>query len=477
MRQSRWMPLVRDGAVPSMDFMASRSIMEPYWRLNRCIVAISTVLNHPTKRAAPPKAHSTLPTVPPADLPRVRRKDFDPYLKDIGPQWNTFQRALAQSTRERSNSTTTIEVDPDGLQASPISPSISMASAGMARTRPMPSLDTVPPTFFDPDFNLTNPATFALVTEMNLTSNDPRGLLLEQDPASISYSVPLLERLSHYADTVEGHLVQEIQARSSSFFSALTNLHDLQSESERCLRRIADLKSMLMQIDEKGAKNGLELVREDMKITHLRKLEDGVKLVKDVNEMRTIAKGLAGAGEWSDALNVVENVQALMDYKPPDSSPAGQRLSTVGEEEANSFETSPVLPPVDTTKLPTALQDVSLRSLHALGSLPTELRTLSSQIASMLADEFAAVNRQDLSFRTDNTLLPETAKLEDEQMLKERLSPLVMGLMRTGDGGVKDGLERWREVVMGEVRSAVMRVRNSHLLFTNLRNSNSMSNI
>ena len=54
--------------------------------------AISTVLNHPHKRHAPPKAHSSLPSVPPADLPRVRRKDFDSYLKAITPEWEKYQQ-------------------------------------------------------------------------------------------------------------------------------------------------------------------------------------------------------------------------------------------------------------------------------------------------------------------------------------------------------------------------------------------------
>lgn len=270
---------------------------------------------------------------------------------------------------------------------------------------------------------------------------------------------------------MEGHLVQEIQARSSSFFSALTNLNELQSESERCLRRIADLKATLTQIDEKGAKKGLELVREDAKIIRLKRLEDGVKLVKDVNEMRTIARGLAGAGEWSDALNVVENVQALMDYKAPGSlsseSREAKRLSTVGEEDANSLSISPILPPVDTTKFPPALQNVSLRSLQAFASLPTELRTLSAQIASTLADEFSAVARQYLVLRTENALEIE-ANHEEEQIIKERLSPFVVGMMRTGDNGLKDGLERWREMVMSEIRSAVKQVCNYNLRFYSL---------
>ncbi|KAG8799942.1 hypothetical protein FRC18_008154, partial [Serendipita sp. 400] len=354
--------------------------------------AISTVLNHPTKRAAPPKAHSTLATVVPADLPRVRRKDFDPYLKDISPHWEVFQRNLEHTARKRNNSITQyddVEADNEEQALSPLSPSMKMDSVQTARgRRTMAALDTVPAIFFEPGFNLTNPELFAHVTEQSTSEGH-----LVQDPAAISYSVPLMEKLSHYADTVEGHLVQEIQARSSSFFSALTNLHDLQSESERCLKKISELKVMLNQIDEKGAKKGLELVREDNKVSYLQRLEGGVKLVKEVHSMRGIAQGLAGAGEWRDALNVVENVQSLM--TPISSSDqttvAGpeMQLPTVGEEspgEESTFETSR---PASTNKLPTALQEVSLHSLRAFESLPNDLRDLTVKIASTLSHEFA----------------------------------------------------------------------------------------
>ncbi|KIM19939.1 hypothetical protein M408DRAFT_334212 [Serendipita vermifera MAFF 305830] len=430
--------------------------------------AISTVLNHPTKRAAPPKAHSTLPSVVPADLPRVRRKDFDPYLKDIAPQWDLFQRTVAQSTRQQQESLARSQEEiftSSDEPMSPISPTTSLASVrttrASAQPRPMTSLDTVPSIFFEPEFNLVDPVTFALVTEQSITSHGA----LEQDPAAISYSVPLLEKLSHYADTVEGHLVREIQDRSASFFSALTNLHDLQSESERCLRRIGELKSMLVQVDEKGAKKGLELVREDLKVVQLTKLEDGVKLVKDVHDMRTIAQGLANAGEWSDALNMVENMHALLDHAPqppptPRTADPERRQASIAEEDEDlSLVTSSQTPNGTTvsSKLPLALRDISLQNLQAFSSLPTDLRNLTTQIASTLSDEFAAVSRQDLILRADESSQTPSQdhKEEVENSLSERLTPVLIGLLRTGENGLKEGLDKWREILMSDVRSAV----------------------
>jgi vacuolar protein sorting-associated protein 54 len=328
------------------------------------------------------------------------------------------------------------------------------------------SLDTVPAVFFDPDFSLVDPVTFALVTEQPLSRRDNGSL--EQDPASISYSVPLLEKLSHYADTVEGHLVREIQDRSASFFSALTNLHDLQSESERCLRRITELKSMLTQVDEKGAKKGLELVREDMKVTQLTRLEDGVKLVKDVQDMKAIAQGLAGAGEWSDALNMIENLHALLEPTPQGPTPqAGetqrQNYSPITEEGEEGTGTPMPSPTRNTarSKLPTALRDVSLQKLQAFVSLPADLRILTTQIASTLSDDFAAVSQQDLILRAEESERRQSqghTQADAEHALRERFVPMLTGLLRTGENGLKEGLEKWREVLMADVRSAVKKV-------------------
>ena len=330
----------------------------------------------------------------------------------------------------------------------------------------MTSLDTVPSVFFEPAFNLVDPVTFAMVTEQSLSTHGS----LEQDPAAISYSVPLLEKLSHYADTVEGHLVREIQERSSSFFSALTNLHDLQSESERCLRRISELKSMLTQVDEKGAKKGLELVREDMKVVQLVKLEDGVKLVKDVHDMKTIAQGLANAGEWSDALNMVENMHTLLDHRPATPQTAEpesrrRRHASIAEEEEDASSLPTPIPTPNgsavPSKLPSALRDISLQNLQAFTSLPADLRNLTTQIASTLSDDFAAVSRQDLILRASESgrRVLQSHTDEEEHALRERFVPMLTGLLRTGDSGLKEGLEKWREILMGDVRSAVKRVR------------------
>lgn len=418
--------------------------------------AISTVLNHPTKRAAPPKAHSALPFVQPAVLPRVRRKDFEGYLQDVAPEWERFERNRLSVVENHS-------------------PFLSSGSSSTLATtipqRPIPSLSTVPPVFFDPAFNLGNPSTFALVTEQPATQGGSRLPGTDIDPASISHSLPLLDKLSHYADTIEQHLVREVQARSSSFFEALTNLHDLQSESESCLKRIGELKGMLEDVDEKQAKRGLAIVKAEAEVDQMDDLQDGIKIVKDVQNMKGIAQGLVAAGEWSDALRVVENIQTLWDRSVA-SSESKEALSNTSTLLQRQLD--PRLPPVaespTRTPSPSSISTTmpeapfSLSSLRAFAALPQDLRALSFQIASSQNSELIAVLRLDLDYRITSN---EIRNPDDDLAVRDQLRSLLHGLLRTN--GMKDAVVKWRESVIAEVRACVKQVHQNFLVYRSLQ--------
>ena len=372
----------------------------------------------------------------------MRRKDFEGYLRDIAPEWERFERARLSLDQLEDSSTTQLQT-----------PTTSSAPRLFRSTssHPIPSLDTIPPIFFDAAFNLGNPATFALVTEQPSATDPGSGQAI--DPASISYSLPLLEKLSHYADTVEQHLVREVQARSSSFFEALGNLHDLQSESERCLRRITELKGMLKDVDEKQAKRGMEIVRSEVQIEEMVKVEEGVKVMKDVHDMKGVAQGLVAAGEWGDALNVIENIQHLWDHTsaetltapPPAATPATGLVAVAESPLPSPARTPPEAPP-----------SISLAVLHAFSSLPQDLRALTLQISSFLSSEFVAVLRIDMGSRIE---MGDTRTAEDDLTFRDQIRPLLLGLLRTN--GVRDAIVGWGDVAMADVRASVKRVSHS----------------
>ncbi|KAH6918384.1 retrograde transporter [Coprinopsis sp. MPI-PUGE-AT-0042] len=467
--------------------------------------AISTVLNHPHKRHAPPKAHSSLLSVPPADLPRVRRKDFDSYLKAITPEWEKYQQnsqlgkegqaqidaarfAIPEEDEEQEG-----EDGEDGA-TTPRKPA-PLSFQG----RQIPPLESVPQIFFEQNLSLGDRATFDAVTEQStidpvtptpssvrtkFTHPDSDDAAL--DPLSPSYSLPLLEKFSQYADTVEQHLIREISIRSTSFFAALTNLRELQTSSTECLTRIQSLREKLKQVDEGTAKKGLELVRVKRKEDRVKEVADGVKMISGVVEMVSVAKGLVSAGQWGEALEVVEELEEMWESRTEEERPANPdasvkpvngtpKLETMSEDDEDDSSPTPesrangappngLYPPTPSSRLSHPVHPVPLSTLTAFASLPSHLQKFTMEIAASLSAEFVAIMKDDWTSYVESDRPIRASEDKDvnigrdetrDQSLKDRLKPLLLNLVRTK--GLKEGMLSWREVILIEFKSLVVK--------------------
>ncbi|KAL0566590.1 hypothetical protein V5O48_015421, partial [Marasmius crinis-equi] len=352
--------------------------------------AISTVLNNPHKRQAPPKAHSSLPAVPPADLPRVKRKDFDGYLRAIASEHSKFE------------SSHTAEAPAEG---------------GQPASSSLPPLDTIPDIFFSPSFNLADPTTFNQVSE-------------SADPTSLSHSLPLQEKLSHYLDTLEIHLSHEITLRSSSFFTALSNLQTLHSESTTCLSQITRLRGMLAEVDDRIARKGLEVVRVEQKMRNVAKIEEGVKGLEQVVGITGEAREAVSVHKWDQALGVLGTLDGMWEEKAAVSSSSSLLEPMLEEPEETAT----------TAKRPL---DVPLSAFTAFSALPTHLRTLTLEIAARLSEELVGILKEDF------TRFVETKAKRDSETFKEALNTKISALIRTN--GLKEATLSWREVVLGDL--------------------------
>ncbi|KAH8117189.1 Vps54-domain-containing protein [Phellopilus nigrolimitatus] len=437
----------------------------PDWSSSRYgFNAISTLVNSPHKKSAPPKAHAPVPPVIPSQLPRVRRKDFDAYLKAVAPEWEQFERTVQVSQEGQADAFASglAQMEAD----LPITPRTPRFTHGPS----IPPLESVPSVYFEPSFDLSDPQTFASVTEQRVGGEET------QDPAALSHSLPLLEKLSHYADTIELHLISEVSRRSSSFFAALTNLNELQTESAQCLERIRKLRGMLRDVDEKGAKKGLEVVRLERKLSNMCDVREGVKTMQGVGEMIGVARSLASGGEWSAALGVVEGIQGMWEQEstqqqqveagPTKPKPKGRSskrnsmLSSVPESISEEGMSERI------TSSKAQRSTISLSSLNAFASLPDHLRTLTLEITASLTSELVSVLQTDLLTQMDlsskSVSSPElgstevdAARSERLTLIQDRLQPLAQGLKRTN--GLSDSIVKWKEVALAETRASVKR--------------------
>lgn len=433
--------------IPSTSSVSLGALPSDWSSSTQGFNAISTVLNNPRRSQAPPKAHSWLPPVSPAPLPRVKRKDFDPYLRVITPEW------------ERLMHTTQLSLDelPQLNNGSAPHPSSSetLSTRARAQMKSLTPLSSVPSVFFDSEFDLSDPRVFDAVTERQQGDEDV------SDSYSISHSLPLLEKLSHHADTVEQHLVREISLRSTSFFAALTNLQDLQTESQGCLVRLSKLRKLLKEVDEKSAKRGLAIVRKESKLKNLRSVSEGARELGAVVEMIGVAKGLVGAGQWGEALDVIDGIEMLWDPTPVDSvastKPAMRRRSS---RKANGrtpiLPSTPESPPPeeeDSGSKESNTPSIRLSTLNAFASLPSHLRALTIEITSSLTSDLVNVLKVDLLDRIKHTNNGFESASNVNLTLSDRLLPLLSGLLRTK--GVREAITSWREAVAQEVRETV----------------------
>lgn len=411
------------------------------------------MVNNPHKRSAPPKAHSSLPAVPPADLPRVRRKDFDAYLRSVAPDWERFKQNVEQGREgvaqiDGPSSSQHLTVGGLGQEDIPFTPKTPRPLPG----KPLPPLETVPEFFFDSKFDLGDPRTFNQVIDWEELHENELSFV---DPLSVEHTQPVLDSLSHHADTIEQHLVREISLRSTSFFAALANLQDLQSESEQCLDRIRHLRGLLKDVDEKGAKKGLEIVQRENMLQNIATVKQNVKFVGGVVEMTGIAKSLVNAGQWGEALDVIDELHSLWDADtkqntsqqptpPPRIDPRSPALQTVPE----SPPESPT--PGSSSHSKKSTGAVPISSLQAFAALPSHLRDLTLEITTSLTSEVVNVLRQDLTERIDGSNGGKNPEGGLRLSLKDKLRPLLLSLARTN--GVREVTLSWKEVVLTEVR-------------------------
>ncbi|KAG8717274.1 hypothetical protein FRC09_014523 [Ceratobasidium sp. 395] len=446
--------------------------------------AISTVLNNPRTKPNPLKASKApQPPIHSPELKRIRRKDFDPYLKTIGPAWQRFEQNRKEALNPSPAFGTSITPLSPGLEdrnqfhSSTSLPPDPSSSNGGSRTNLAP-LSSVPSVYFDGSFDLSDPRTFATVTEQSA------GAVQQHTPASptdIALNQILQEKMSHYMDVVEQHLVREIAIRSAPFFAALSNLQDLQTEGAACLSRIARLKSQLNEVDSCQARRGLQVIHLQTKRDNLTQLQKAVRDIREVAEMSTMAKHLDDEGDYFAALGLAESIEMLLQRKEAPKDPPAEALSTssrpsryTAHESREVFSLPTVIesPDAPTTAFPkndlvsnsrdpvspaSAEPPVDLTSLVSLSELPLKLVGLKTNISGSLQKDFLALLTEDLVKQTANLGSSSSVESSSNAMRPEawtaQLRIVLDGLLRTD--GVERAFASYKEVALSQINMLV----------------------
>ena len=425
-----------------------------------------------------------------SDLPKVSRADFVPYIDSIKEEyavWSRLQNALVEPPiLEELHDEETQDLDEDQVkrrQAVKDALDSSNLDQSVRSKRELPTLEAIPQIFFQESFNLANPHTFDEVTTGTTSSDAQSSLRPSSDTARSDTSGEvdqvLQEKLTHYLDVVEVHLSVEIRVRSASFFSALSNLQALDTQSAEALKQIAMLKKMLQEVDESVARKGLDKMRQCRRRQRLNDLDFAIERVKEVLRALEQAEDLGEAGETQSALDLADELEMewnsghLINEATPDVTesgstsrkPAHAGLSIISEdqEEESSLPSAAPHRQRRRSRKSSHHPPVRIARIAALSSVPTRLAKLRQYISHLLETEFVAVithdARENLSAYQAAAGQWQGAEVDGQSLqqqahtvLEGRIGTVMIGLTRCGNAATDSAISAWRSALLAEVR-------------------------
>ncbi|XP_027339652.1 vacuolar protein sorting-associated protein 54, chloroplastic isoform X1 [Abrus precatorius] len=361
------------------------------------IQSLSSILNNPHSSDATSWVgwwSSSTAVAPPEFAPiasakaasDISRSDFQTYLSPISEPYHRFEDIRNHATKEIN------DIVPDG-----------QGEALVACLREVPSL------YFKEDFRLEDGATFRAACPFS----------------NVSENLMLQEKLSHYLDVVELHLVKEISLRSSSFFEAQGQLQDLNAKILHGCTQIRHLKDTIRLLDADLVHSARQIQELNGTRTNLLALLQKLRLIFYVNQALSALKLLVAAADCAGALDVTDDLQHLLD----------------GDE---------------------------LTGLHCFRHLRDHVIGFIESINSILSAEFIRASLHDAA-ETDVIILSKAkaraslpmngkddeVKLEEEETnnFKDGLLPTVIGLLRTAK--LPSVLRTYRDTLTGDMKSAI----------------------
>lgn len=229
--------------------------------------------------------------LPSANLPEINRSHFEKYLSRISEKYKTHTHSIEQIAKQQFT---------DRLHSRPLK-----CIKQMEKNRA--DLDQVPKIFMLPNFSLENPDTFSAVFPWTQVEES------KPDKCGNRQSCKLLqEKLSHYLDTVEVQIGEQISMRSEAFFHAMTSHDELQDYMQVTCRAIKQLRDKIHALEETLAKGSLKILKLYRSRTNYAKLHNKLKLISTVHQTQPTIQLLLSTNEFVGALDLISTTQEVL---------------------------------------------------------------------------------------------------------------------------------------------------------------------
>ncbi|CAB4285530.1 unnamed protein product [Prunus armeniaca] len=378
---------------PGRSHSRSNSISDP-----NTSQSLASILNNPnasdssswvgwwssSASVAPPEF---APLIPKSASDSVTRSDFQPYLASISDHYNRFEDIINHVKKENS------DIDSIGGQG----------EALVACLREVPAL------YFKEDFALEDGATFRSACPFT----------------NVSENLVLQEKLSHYLDVVELHLVKEISLRSNSFFEAQGQLQDLNVKIVEGCSRIRELKETILLLDVDLVECARQIHDLNETRSNLLALQQKLRLILYVNQALSALKLLVASADCAGALDVTDDLQHLLDG---DELTGLHCFHHLRDRVAASIES-----------INSILSAEFMRaSIHDAGDTDVIIISRAQARASIL------MNGEDGEIKLDD---------EETSNYQDRLLPVIIGLLRTAK--LPSVLRLYRDQLTADMKAAI----------------------
>ncbi|ODV88893.1 hypothetical protein CANCADRAFT_69829 [Tortispora caseinolytica NRRL Y-17796] len=278
----------------------------------------TSIIKDPSAKEIPPVSLTPLQTVDSTTIESyfsaisADHSTFSAYHKQSGASEPRSLKYSASSSSLASLSTTSL----GHSRQSSISSAFSVPAPQSSG-----DISDVPEVFSDPKFDLTNPRIFNSVTE-----NIEPIVFSDSDPASAASLKPkgrrataslaiLQEKLSWYLDIVDINLIDRISNATTSFFSALSKLGDLENESKEIVQKLDAMSSSLSSIDQDIVQTSLTTQKLNVRLQNISKLRDSAIQIGQVVEAASRAEVAFQNNDLAKTLDIMDSIQHLIHGK------------------------------------------------------------------------------------------------------------------------------------------------------------------
>ncbi|KAJ0082814.1 hypothetical protein Patl1_11580 [Pistacia atlantica] len=341
----------------------------------------------------------------------LTRSDFQPYLSTISESYHRFEDIRNHASKE----------------------SIDLESIGGQGEALVACLREVPALYFKEDFALSEGATFrAACPFSNVTEN-----------------IVLQEKLSQYLDVVELHLVKEISLRSNSFFEAQGQLQDLNVKIVEGCSRIRALKETIRLLDTDLVESARQIQELNGTRSNLLALQQKLRLILDVNQAVSTLKLLVASADCAGALDVTDDLQTLLDGDELTGLHCFRHLRDHVANSIDSINSNGVNDGFVVIMIPIGNEISVVTSILSAEFMHAAIDDARDTDVAILSKAKARASISSNGKDDEKVTLDE----EETSNFRDRLLPLVIGLLRTAK--LPSVLRIYRDTLTADMKTAI----------------------